>query len=229
MIGMAAPDSGVQVLAHRGDGAIDAVAIDVEVGDEAQRDRGRWRARRATSGAPSGRRRGRSSGRRRRCSICGASTVRPGHVDQAVGEPCRERVVVGEALDVVVERVQRRRGDARRPGACRRRASCASGARRAMNSREPTSAEPTGAPRPFEKQTETLSNGAAMSRAVARGSPPSATAALKSRAPSRCVARPRLLRERATPRRGRRSAAPCRRSCSRGRAAGSSRSASRRA
>ena len=56
-----------------------------------------------------------------------------------------------------------------------------------MSSREPTSAEPTGAPSPFEKHTDTESNGAAIARAVVRGSPPSATAALKSRAPSRWV------------------------------------------
>ena len=66
-----------------------------------------------------------------------------------------------------------------------------------MSSREPTSAEPIGAPSPFEKQTETVSNGAAIARAVVRGSPPSATAALKRRAPSRWVERPRLLRDRA--------------------------------
>jgi hypothetical protein len=50
-----------------------------------------------------------------------------------------------------------------------------------MKSRRPTTADPSGAPSPFEKQTETLSNGAAIARAVARGSPPSATAALKRR------------------------------------------------
>ena len=66
---------------------------------------------------------------------------------------------------------------------------------RAISSREPTSAEPTGAPRPLLKQTETLSNRSAMARASAYGSLPSAsacaTAALNRRAPSRCVARPR--------------------------------------
>ena len=60
----------------------------------------------------------------------------------------------------------------------------------AISSFEPTKAEPTGAPRPLLKQTETESNRSAMARAFARASPPIATAALKSRAPSRWVARP---------------------------------------
>jgi hypothetical protein len=38
-----------------------------------------------------------------------------------------------------------------------------------MKAREPTSAEPIGAPSPFEKQTETLSNGAVARR---RARPP---------------------------------------------------------
>jgi hypothetical protein len=65
---------------------------------------------------------------------------------------------------------------------------------RATSSFEPTSAEPTGAPRPLLKHTETLSNRSAMARASAYGSVPLAsactTAALKTRAPSRCVASP---------------------------------------
>jgi len=67
-----------------------------------------------------------------------------------------------------------------------------------MNSREPTIAEPTGAPSPFEKHTEMLSNGAAIARALARASPPSATAALKSReaAPPRERARLHEIGER---------------------------------
>ena len=36
----------------------------------------------------------------------------------------------------------------------------------AISSREPTNAEPIGAPSPFEKQTDTESNGAAIARAV---------------------------------------------------------------
>ena len=43
--------------------------------------------------------------------VCGGSTVRPGRPARPVGEAGRQRVVVGEAVDVVVERVQRRRGD----------------------------------------------------------------------------------------------------------------------
>jgi hypothetical protein len=50
-----------------------------------------------------------------------------------------------------------------------------------MNSREPHSADPTGAPKPLLKQTETLSNRLAIAPAV----DPLATAALNKRAPSR--------------------------------------------
>ena len=125
--------------------------------------------------------------------LCGRSTVRPGSPCEAFGEaasPARGRRRGGRRGARARAAPPRRR---RRPGACRRRPSCASGARAAINAREPTSAEPTGAPSPFEKQTETVSNGAAIARAVARGSPPSATAALKRRAPSRWVDRPRFF------------------------------------
>ena len=54
---------------------------------------------------------------------------------------------------------------------------------RAMNSAGPQTTEPTGAPRPFETQKVTEST----SRAKSRAGRPSATAALKSRAPSRCT------------------------------------------
>src|SRR5690606_9475656 len=50
----------------------------------------------------------------------------------------------------------------------------------------PTSTEPTGAPSPFERHTETLSK----CRAISRAGTPSATAALYSRAPSRCMPSP---------------------------------------
>ena len=63
-----------------------------------------------------------------------------------------------------------------------------------MKSLLPHSAEPTGAPSPLLKHTETLSNRLAMRRASLRASLPGpaacATAALNRRAPSRCVASP---------------------------------------
>ncbi len=59
---------------------------------------------------------------------------------------------------------------------------------RSISAPLPTSTEPTGAPSPFEKQIDTESNGA-HSSAIAR---PDATAALHTRAPSRCAASPRL-------------------------------------
>ena len=55
-----------------------------------------------------------------------------------------------------------------------------------MSTAPPTSTDPTGAPNPLEKQTETVSNGAARS-AASRLLP---TAALNIRAPSRWVASP---------------------------------------
>ena len=57
-----------------------------------------------------------------------------------------------------------------------------------MNSREPASAAPTGAPSPFVKSTQAESKPAAKSRAET----PLATTALKSRAPSMWVASPCL-------------------------------------
>ena len=56
----------------------------------------------------------------------------------------------------------------------------------AMNSSEPTTAEPTGAPSPFEKQTEAESTWAATSA----GERPAAIAAFQMRAPSRCTRMP---------------------------------------
>ena len=55
-----------------------------------------------------------------------------------------------------------------------------------MNSREPHKTEPTGAPRPFDRQIETDSNGAHSLTSVVW----LATTALKARAPSRCIERP---------------------------------------
>ena len=49
-----------------------------------------------------------------------------------------------------------------------------------------TSTEPTGAPRPFDRQMLTVSKGAAYSAALT----PVAATALNSRAPSRCILRP---------------------------------------
>ena len=169
-MGVSALGSVAGTRASAADGAVDALGVDVEVGDEAQaiEARGEHAARLQV-----------------RDQAGGALAVQVGEDDvglrrldreagqalQAFGEAGAERVVVGEAVDVMLERVAAPRRRRRRPGACRRRPSCASGAPPAMNSREPTSAEPTGAPRPFEKQTETLSNGARSPRRRARIAP----------------------------------------------------------
>ena len=84
----------------------------------------------------------------------------------------------------MLERVQGAGGED--PGlAHRRRRRACGGARLADRLAEPASAEPTGAPRPLEKQIETVSKCWAHSRAGL----PVATTAFISRAPSRCMAR----------------------------------------
>jgi hypothetical protein len=102
-------------------------------------------------------------------------------LDEALAKAACACVVVGDALDVVVERIQRGCGDDPRlapPKKCLpRRASC-------ISSCEPAISAPSGQPRPFEKQSATVSNEPPM-RALGT---PHATAALTSRAPSRCTA-----------------------------------------
>ena len=56
-----------------------------------------------------------------------------------------------------------------------------------MSSAEPATSEPTGAPSPFDRQHETVSNGAAHCAAGI----PLASTAFQMRAPSRCRRRPR--------------------------------------
>ena len=60
-----------------------------------------------------------------------------------------------------------------------------------ITSASPATAEPTGAPRPFEKHTETVSTSATS----AAGGTPSATAAFQRRAPSMCMSHPVPPRE----------------------------------
>ena len=103
------PGQAVEVLAHRGDGAVDARGVDVEVGHEAQAvEAGGEHAARLqvldqAGGAVA-------------CDVdedhVGLRRLdrQPGQPAQPLGEPRAQRVVVGQALDVVVERVQRRRG-----------------------------------------------------------------------------------------------------------------------
>ncbi len=57
---------------------------------------------------------------------------------------------------------------------------------RSMNARVPATRDPTGADSPFDRHTDTESTDLVSSRT----STPSATAALKTRAPSRCTANP---------------------------------------
>ena len=109
--------------------------------------------------------------------------VRPLPPPRPAGGPARGRRPAG-----------RRGGRARaarrprgcRPGASRRRAACARHGRARRVAADDASSEPTGAPRPFDRHTDTVSNSPPY---VASGTP-LATCAFHSRAPSRCSARP---------------------------------------
>ena len=82
---------------------------------------------------------------------------------QPGGEAARVRVIVGEPVAVVLERVQR--GGAQDADLAHAAAQHLAEAARAFDvvARPPAITEPTGAPSPFEKQAETVSNGAASS------------------------------------------------------------------
>ena len=109
----------------------------------------------------------------------------PGILPTASASRLGVGMIVGQPLDVMLERVQRAgRDDAGLPHAAAEQLAI----RRAflICSFGPASAEPTGAPSPLLKQTLTVSKCCAQSRA----SMPVATTALNSRAPSRCVRSP---------------------------------------
>ena len=96
-------------------------------------------------------------------------------------EPARAGVVVREPLDVVVERIDAGRCDD--PGLPHRASEEVLLPPRALDrdSREPASSAPSGQPRPFERQSVTVSK----REAIVDGSTPSAVDAFSSRAPSR--------------------------------------------
>ena len=105
---------------------------------------------------------------------------------EALCQPAGVGVVVGEALDVVVERVDAgRRDDARLPHAAAEQ--LAHRLARPTSSAVPAMIDPTGAPSPFERQNWTVST----SRQMTSAPTPSATAALNRRAPSMCTFIPR--------------------------------------
>ena len=68
------------------------------------------------------------------------------------------------------------------PAACRRPSACGSTAPWRSARRDDTTSEPTGAPSPLDRHTETVSN----SRPYASSGTPSATCACQIRAPSQC-------------------------------------------
>jgi hypothetical protein len=197
--------------ADGGHGAVDAGGVDVQVRDEAQAvqahgqdavllqvldQRRRALARRAHQVDEQ------DVGLRR--------LDRPGRRCLAALRPARgQRVVLREALHVVVERVDAAAASTPAwriapPAILRMRRA------RAISSREPHSADPAGVPSPLLKQTETESNRPAMRRASASDrSPPApacATAALNRRAPSRWAARPLPRAPARSPAAGRRTA-----------------------
>ena len=139
--------------------------------------------------------------------------------DQTLGEPPRVRVIVGEALDVVVERVEARRGDdARLAHGAAEHVLQAAGLRRELGRGGEQRAE-----RAAEALREAERDGvelACRSRPRARRSPPTA---FRSRAPSRCTGA-RAPWPRRRPRGAARAARPARRrrcGCSRRRRSGS--------
>ena len=76
---------------------------------------------------------------------------------QAFREPPGARVVVGEPLDVVLERVHARQRRRCRPGAWRRRRGTSSAAPTRISSGEPARSAPSGQPSPLERQSVTVS------------------------------------------------------------------------
>ena len=145
-------------------------------------------------------------------STRGGSTRDARDARQRLGEAARVGVIVGEARAVVLERVERRPRRGCRPGACRRRASCGSGARARHRRGRPAITEPTGAPSPFEKQTDTVSNGAASSRsgdAARDGGVPDARAVEVQREAAGAGARGDRRRAARAARRGRRRGCAC--------------------
>ena len=163
-----------------------ASVVDAEVRSPPSRCARRTRAR-ALPARPPGRSGLAASGAlvrragRRRCSSrrgrgrsrCAASVARRSATP-------RVRVVLGEPLDVVLEGVDPGRGE---DAGLAHRAAQHARKRRAPRCRlaRPGEHRPAGAPSPFESATPTRSNGAASAAA----SSPRATAAFKSRAPSR--------------------------------------------
>ena len=118
------------------------------------------------------------------------SSVMPGSSRQPAGQRRRVRVVVGQPVDVVVERVQRARRDDARLAQCA--AEHLLVAPRLLDQRGRARQEaPSGAPRPFVKSSQAVSKPAAISAAGT----PDATTAFISRAPSMCSRRSGLLRD----------------------------------
>ena len=220
------PGSGTRVVAPRdhrehlpqhGRGLLGVVPADVEVGDHPERASGR---RRRPARPPRGRA---ATTPARRAVDHDDVGVDRGRVDAArLGEQPGVRVVVGEPLDVVVERVQPGRGEdadlphpaahplAPDPGLGDRRRRCPT------HQRADRRAEPLG-------QADRQHVGTAPYSASGM---PVATWAFQIRAPSRCTPTPALVGELAQRRAGPRSGGPRRRrscGCSRPRSPRSAR------
>ena len=112
---------------------------------------------------------------------------------QGLGEPARVGVVLGQPVDHPVRAVRQRDepGRGQDAGLAHPAADQLAGAARAPDelASSPTTIEPTGQPRPFERQNVTLSAGPARSIAVTPASrwP---TTAFQNRAPSTCSGTP---------------------------------------
>ena len=125
---------------------------------------------------------------RTRCwSRPAAGSTLPGQrVGERVGEPPRACVVVGQPLDHRLERDDARGRD--HAGLAHAAAEARRGRRAPRRSRRPVphSSEPTGAPKPFDRQNITVS----APRDELDGGTPSAIAAFQMRAPSQCTREP---------------------------------------
>ena len=186
-------DTGTERLRRELDRAVDRLVVDIPGASPRGSGSGGWsrRGRRPTREARESalsrpRPSAPTSSWTKFVSTCVEVDREPGRAP-ALREPPRPQVVVRQAVDVVVERIDAGgRDDAR---LAHRAAEQVLLAPRALDRRppEPASSAPSGQPRPFERQSVTVSN----RRPISAAETPVAIDAFRSRAPSRWVRRPR--------------------------------------
>ena len=178
--GARSPERGSELRQHHR-GSLGVLAADVEVGDHPDGGRADRRDQHA-----------RRRGHRRRTPPRRRAAPRRCWCRRSRGRGRRPRPAAGRAHGrrPAARRGGRGRAGRRRPGcrpdACRRPSACAGPAPRRSPPLEPTTSEPTGAPSPFDRHTDSTSAHAPYD---ASGTPV-ATWAFQSRAPSRCTPMP---------------------------------------